>query len=131
MAEYIEREAALRVLCDACGNAACPKGLIPRCSYYEKMQSIHAADAIEELMRRCEQFQYMPPPAWIPVTERLPKEGEFVLVYGDLYPNKRDGGVIAVSKRMDWNYWQGFGRERDITHWMPLPTPPQAEEGVT
>lgn len=44
MAEYIEREAALKVLCDACGNAACPKGLIPRCSYYEKMQSIPAAD---------------------------------------------------------------------------------------
>ncbi|MDO4861733.1 MAG: hypothetical protein Q3984_03595 [Eubacteriales bacterium] len=42
--EYIEREAALRVLCDACGNAACPKGLISRCSYYEKMQSIPAAD---------------------------------------------------------------------------------------
>ena len=47
MAEYIEREAALRVLCDACGNAACPKGLIPRCSYYEKMQSIPAADVVE------------------------------------------------------------------------------------
>lgn len=44
MADYIEREAALKVLCDACGNAACPKGLIPRCSYYEKMQSIPAAD---------------------------------------------------------------------------------------
>lgn len=42
--EYIEREAALKVLCDACGNAACPKGLISRCSYYEKMQSIPAAD---------------------------------------------------------------------------------------
>ena len=42
--EHIEREAALRVLCDACGNAACPKGLIPRCSYYEKMQSVPAAD---------------------------------------------------------------------------------------
>lgn len=44
MRDYIEREAASRVLCDACGNAACPKGLIPRCSYYEKMQSIPAAD---------------------------------------------------------------------------------------
>ena len=67
-------------------------------------------------------------PRWIPVTERLPKEGEFVLVYGDLYPNKHDGGVIAVSKRMDWNYWQGFGRERDITHWMPLPEPPKEDK---
>jgi len=98
-----------------------------RDEYRERLDK--ANDAIEELQKRCEQFQYMPPPAWIPVTERLPKEGEFVLVYGDLYPNKRDGGVIAVSKRMDWNYWQGFGRERDITHWMPLPTPPTAEEG--
>lgn len=44
MTEYIEREAAIVVLCDACGNAACPKGLIPQCSYYEKMQSIPAAD---------------------------------------------------------------------------------------
>ena len=76
-----------------------------------------AADAIEELSK----------PKWIPVTERLPKEGEFVLAYGDLYPNKHDGGVIAVSKRMDWNYWQGFGRERNITHWMPLPQPPKEE----
>ena len=62
---------------------------------------------------------------WISVTEKLPDQGKFVLVYGDLYPNKHDGGVIAVSKRMDWNYWQGFGRERNITHWMPLPEPPK------
>ena len=78
-----------------------------------------AADAIEELEKAV--------PHWIPVTERLPDEGKFVLVYGDLYPNKHDGGVIAVSKRMDWNYWQGFGRERNITHWMPLPEPPKEE----
>ena len=91
-----------------------------------------AADAIEELI--CEvadehnaRLDSEDKLRWIPVTERLPKEGEFVLVYGDLYPNKHDGGVIAVSKRMDWNYWQGFGRERNITHWMPLPQPPKEE----
>ena len=63
-------------------------------------------------------------PRWIPMTERLPDEGKFVLVYGDLYPNKHDGSAIAVSKRMDWNYWQGFGRVGNITHWMPLPSVP-------
>ena len=42
--EYISREAAMQVLCDACGNAACPKGLIPKCSYGERMGSIPAAD---------------------------------------------------------------------------------------
>ena len=95
-----------------------------------------AADAIESLSEDnaalngtvtnlLEQIKELGKPRWIPVTERLPKEGEFVLVCGDLYPNKHDGGVIAVSKRMDWNYWQGFGRERNITHWMPLPQPPK------
>ena len=42
--DYISREAATDVLCDACGNAACPKGLIPRCSYYDKMQAVPPAD---------------------------------------------------------------------------------------
>lgn len=42
MSELIDRQAALDVLCDACGNCACPKGKIPRCSYYEKMQAIPA-----------------------------------------------------------------------------------------
>lgn len=44
MNDYISREEAIKVLCDACGNAACPKGLIPRCSYYETMQAVPAAD---------------------------------------------------------------------------------------
>ena len=97
-----------------------------------------AADAIEDLTAQLDQANEvikadtdyifeLSKPEWIPVTERLPEEGKFVLVYGDLYSNKHDGGVIAVSKRIDWNYWQGFGRERNITHWMPLPEPPKEE----
>lgn len=91
-----------------------------------------AADAIEELQKDSVPIgdmemilEEVAKPYWIPVTEKLPEEGKFVLVYGDLYTNKHDGGVIAVSKRLDWNYWQGFGRERNITHWMPLPETPK------
>ena len=47
MDDLIRRSDAEKVLCDACGNAACPKGLIPRCSYYEQMQAIPAVDAVE------------------------------------------------------------------------------------
>lgn len=100
-----------------------------------------AADAIEQLIEECDAYRkamtdehnraaklaWEKEHCWIPVKEQLPEEGKFVLVYGDLYPNKHDGGVVAVSKRMDWNYWQGFGRERDITHWMPLPPAPKEE----
>ena len=39
----VSKEAATDVLCDACGNAACPKGLISRCSYYDKMQALPPA----------------------------------------------------------------------------------------
>lgn len=126
---------------------ACSQGCIypSKCSYFDKpplkcMRQLlsEAADAIEELQKAVyfhkynsefweDKYNSLADEKWIPVTERLPKEGEFALVYGDLYPNKHDGGVIAVSKRVDWNYWQGFGRERDITHWMPLPEPPKEE----
>ena len=58
---------------------------------------------------------------WIPVTERLPENDDPVLVYftWKTFP----GGAVAVSAyhpraqrwETDWN----------ITHWMPLPQPPE------
>lgn len=85
-----------------------------------------AADAIEELMRRCEQFQYMPPPAWIPVTERLPKYGERVLVFGGVtmyvayYDKNRYGGE-------SWHKLNSKSHYCNPTHWMPLPELPKEE----
>ena len=87
-----------------------------------------AADAIEELMRRCEQFQYMPPPAWIPVTERLPEEHVFVLI-------RQDDDRMMVAVRVDGDWWYRYfaydvdrwseNEQGTITHWMPLPQPPE------
>ena len=88
-----------------------------------------AADAIEELMRRCEQFQYMPPPAWIPVTERLPKKPKN-------YPNCKlreyyflvtleTNAVVCREYDFDNKRWPGTIR---VTHWMPLPEPPKEKE---
>lgn len=65
---------------------------------------------------------------WISVKDRLPEEGKFVLVTGNLYPNKHVGGTMAVSRRIDVTYWSGFGRTGNITHWMPLPEPPKEED---
>ena len=87
-----------------------------------------AADAIEELMRRCEQFQYMPLPAWIPVAERLPLYGQDVLAvrtYGDGEKCRE----VLMAHIAVWNEETGekWWNATNITHWMPLPEPPKEE----
>ena len=57
-------------------------------------------------------------PRWIPVTNRLPEEEVYVLVW-------RESGLPYVSRRVDSTYWLGLGKDAKITHWMPLPSPPE------
>lgn len=86
-----------------------------------------AADAIEELMRQLDTWVDQERkalikslPKWIPVTEQEPEEDKLVLVW-------RNNGLPYVSRRIDSSYWVGLGREAEVTHWMPLPTPPKEE----
>lgn len=59
-------------------------------------------------------------PRWIPVEERLPEEKELVLVhYTDDW--------MPVAFLLNGN-WFNSGGERSwlsVTHWMPLPEPPE------
>lgn len=57
---------------------------------------------------------------WIPCSERLPEENEVVLTKAQF----KDDVKMAVSSRIDFNYWTGWGtREINIVAWMPLPEP--------
>lgn len=116
-----------------------------------------AADAIEKLSmrihgdeaaiagmkREIERMVVADKPRWIPVTERLPELNQEVLVYA---VGKIDGfigsSVFALSERFlfkffpsskgteEWRSpWQYFMEDYEITHWMPLPEPP--EDGET
>ena len=52
---------------------------------------------------------------WIPVSERLPPEETRVLAY--------DGDKVFESE-----YWNGNWEWcADVTHWMPLPEPPEVK----
>jgi hypothetical protein len=52
---------------------------------------------------------------WVPINERLPKDGDRVLI---LY----QGGHVDISQNSDtWTHY--------ITHWMPLPSQPNEQNG--
>ena len=65
------------------------------------------------------------PGRWIPVTERMPQPFQAVIVC-----RKKGKGEYVVEQGFkdvgDW--WKVYGtRTKNVTHWMPLPEPPEAE----
>ena len=66
---------------------------------------------------------------WIPVEERLPEERSDVLVVA--YWHERWGAYMGwcAPERAAWSVHVGIGDRSDIavTHWMPLPEPPEEE----
>ncbi|HGE8502863.1 DUF551 domain-containing protein [Serratia ureilytica] len=66
---------------------------------------------------------YKLPNAWIPRDERMPKDGDVVLVF-------QEGGIIFCAEVDDGEFYPDeFPRVptqgREITHWMPLPAAPE------
>lgn len=54
---------------------------------------------------------------WIPVAERLPAQGQEVIVYT---------GNILSPVVMAYKFWdKDFDTWLHVTHWMPLPEPPK------
>lgn len=82
---------------------------------YDEGHRIRLTDAQLESLRN--------PPRWIPVSERLPEHGEIVAVV------TRFGVVLAADR--DGGKWFHTAPEmvtqeiHCVTHWMPLPKPPQ------
>lgn len=62
---------------------------------------------------------------WIPVSERLPEEGEIVLACGKRHATS---GMFQGASRNDPKWWHWKGNTlKEVTHWMPLPEPPKGE----
>ena len=129
MDELVKR---LRASCDSCklwdGYKCCLNG---ECTAQTRLQ---AADAMEELYARADTAEGMlaeQPPAWIPVTERLPEMLVNVIVTDGKHVGMawRDWYEDRVTK-MQNEYWcapNSEVNEEHITHWMPLPEPPKEE----
>lgn len=56
---------------------------------------------------------------WIPVSERLPERGQEVIIYT---------GNIQKPTVLAYQFWNPkYDTWAHVTHWMPLPTPPEGE----
>ncbi|ELX1725165.1 ead/Ea22-like family protein [Escherichia coli] len=66
------------------------------------------------------------PDAWISCSERMPDDGQHVIIICDgafvLYAQYRDGEFFDVVRDGD-EFFET--QSRNVTHWMPLPEPPQ------
>lgn len=61
---------------------------------------------------------------WIPVSERLPNEGQVVLTQAKFKHDVK----FCVSSRQDFNYWTGWNtREINVVAWMYIPEPWEGE----
>ena len=67
--------------------------------------------------RKALQPTLTPPTEWVSVEERLPEPTHCVLVYTTDYSVEVD----AIGSDGEWMAYE-------VTHWMPLPVPPEKEE---
>lgn len=75
-------------------------------------------DAVAEYNKLKEQT------TWISVKDRLPENDVRVLVYTELKNTLVARRVLPEIWEDDYGYWI----VEDVTHWKPLPDPPESED---
>lgn len=93
-------------------------------SDHVSLMLIEAADAIEDLitaLTASNEVIAKSKPKWIPVTERLPDHRTTCLIADD-------GSVVVGWRNLVGEWYDVTGdRLKYVTHWMPLPEPPESE----
>lgn len=66
---------------------------------------------------------------WISVKDKLPEKEKNVL-YCDIETEIYLGMLIdGMDKEIYWSHYD-YLEDHDITHWMPLPNPPEKQNGM-
>lgn len=85
-------------------------------------QDTHALNSVQSVVTV--------PGKWIPVSERIPEEGQHIIIFCDdafvLFAQHRDGEFFDVVRDGD-EFFETTSR--CVTHWMPLPAAPQEVKG--
>lgn len=114
MADYINREAALKILTR-----------IADCVFDSRRRAV--TRCIREIASLAP-ANVEPVRHWIPCSERLPEKPDAYLCIGEVigFPGKLFAAVLRYENA-DWS--DGITK---VTHWMPIPEPPKeggAEDG--
>ena len=63
---------------------------------------------------------------WISVNDRLPRDGRYLTIRYDQVTHSSFADILWFE-RGDW--WNGhYPGNYSVTHWMPLPEPPEEEQ---
>ncbi|EEY5749247.1 DUF551 domain-containing protein [Escherichia coli] len=83
-------------------------------------------EAVKAVLRRLAGNSPVTPDGWISCSERMPDDGQHVIILCDgafvLYAQYRDGEFFDVVRNGE-EFFET--QSRNVTHWMPLPEPPQ------
>jgi hypothetical protein len=105
MADLIDRDALMKEICgNECGSVCDEECENVFCNFYDYIMDAPAVNR------------------WIPCSERLPESFIYVLCAG------RDG--IGILRYIGSKWLDGEANAyttNEITHWMPLPEPPEKE----
>lgn len=116
MADYISREAAVKVLTSIGVQVSdSRRRAVAKC--INEIALLHAADVA-------------PVSRWIPVSERLPENGVSVLGWYKDNPFARFCPEIVSWNGKGWVFVYAQRYVTDVTHWMPLPEPPKMGGGA-
>jgi hypothetical protein len=99
---------------------------------------VQKLDELESQARQIQDAAALLPLVWIPVSERMPEEYQTVLVMTDAGVSAGEIRFPDSECEMDEPWWMVFKDMRDrlnswagfiplsvVTHWMPLPEPPE------
>lgn len=112
----------------ACGRNCCDDCVCFKEKILCKVKNLEAADLIEKQAARIKELEAKVP-RWIPVTERLPEIEQRVLVL-DRHGNATVRTLRCLTGEKEPSFRpDGLVPRKHITHWMPLPEPPETDGG--